>query len=61
MYILLSGYPPFKGKNEEEILQAVLQDQLVFPQEEWMFISEEAKDLIRKMLKRDDEKRWSAE
>ena len=54
LYILLWGYPPFKGKNEDEIIQSVLTDELVFPQEEWMFISDEAKDLICHMLKRDD-------
>ena len=34
---------------------------LIFPQLEWKGVSEEAKDLIQKMLRRDYEKRWSAE
>ena len=54
LYILLWGYPPFKGKNEEEILENVMNADLVFPETEWMFISDEVQDLIRKMLNRND-------
>ena len=54
LYILLWGYPPFKGKNEEEILENVMTADLVFPEAEWMFISDEVQDLIRKMLNRND-------
>jgi len=57
---LLSGYPPFSGQNEQEIIQAVKDDDLSFDEPEWDEISSEAKDLIRMMLNRDVEKRFCA-
>ena len=50
MYIMLCGYPPFNGPDDDEILIAVEKGQFRFPEEDWGLISEEAKDLIRKCL-----------
>jgi len=30
LYILLCGYPPFWGKNEQEIISKILQGKVVF-------------------------------
>lgn len=30
LYILLCGYPPFAGKNEEEIMEKVCEGTLIF-------------------------------
>ena len=59
-YILLCGYPPFNGDTDEEIFQAILREDVVFPEEEWDSVSDEAKNLILKLLKKDPKKRISA-
>ena len=59
-YILLCGYPPFNAETDEEIFSAVLKGEFVFPEEEWNSVSEEAKNLIKKMLVLDPKKRISA-
>ncbi|EGR29125.1 hypothetical protein IMG5_162280 [Ichthyophthirius multifiliis] len=60
LYILLCGYPPFTGKNEDEILKKVRLGKFKFDPEDWNHISEDAKNLIRKMLTYDSKKRISA-
>jgi serine/threonine protein kinase len=52
MYILLCGYPPFEPENGINDLE--------FPSPEWDEISEEAKQLIAKLLARDPAKRLMA-
>jgi len=61
LYILLSGYPPFSGHNNEEIMLKVRTGQFAFRQPEFNSISEEAKSLIRRMLTKDPNSRLSAE
>lgn len=61
MYILLAGQPPFYGKNDEETYQLVMKGQFTFPTDKWVRISEEAKDLVSKMLVVDPKLRISAE
>ncbi|EEA05187.1 calcium-dependent protein kinase, putative [Cryptosporidium muris RN66] len=50
LYILLSGTPPFYGRNEYDILKRVETGKYAFDLPQWKSVSEEAKDLIRKML-----------
>ena len=52
LYILLSGEPPFKGKEDEEILANVMNGLLEFKKPIWMVVSEAGKDLIKKLLTR---------
>ena len=59
-YILLCGYPPFNGETDDEIYEAVLSGKFQFPEEDWDQVSQEAKDLIKKMLTKDPKKRISA-
>ncbi|CAL4983717.1 unnamed protein product [Urochloa decumbens] len=59
LYILLCG-PPFWGETEKATLDAILGDQLDLSSTPWPSISESAKDLIRKMLNRDPQKRITA-
>lgn len=42
--------PPFNGDTDEEIFQAILREDVVFPEEEWDSVSDEAKILIQKLL-----------
>jgi len=61
LYVLLCGYPPFYGETVMELYGNVLTKPLVFEKEDWQHISEEAKDLITKLLDRDPTKRLTAE
>jgi len=61
MYILLCGYPPFHGDNDAEILQKVKAGKFTFNEADWKSVSEEAKDLIRKLLTFNPKDRITAE
>lgn len=50
LFILLSGEPPFKGKQDEEILANVMHAPLEFRKPIWSVVSDQARDLIRRML-----------
>ena len=60
LYILLCGYPPFYGDDNQEILQMVQKGEFDFDGEEWDEISNDAKDLIKKLICK-PEKRLTAE
>jgi calcium-dependent protein kinase len=60
MYVLLCGYPPFGGSNDDQILKKIAIGRFSFPSPEWDFISFEAKDLITKMLTFEPHRRISA-
>ncbi|CAD8209837.1 unnamed protein product [Paramecium octaurelia] len=60
LYIMLCGFPPFNGKNDKEILRNVLFGEYEFEPEFWDTISDDAKNLIRKMLNRDFTQQISA-
>ena len=59
LYILLSGEPPFNGSNDNLIYSKIKKIDFNFPEERWRNISNEAKDLISKMIVSED-KRLSA-
>ena len=61
MYFILCGHPPFYGSTEKRILEKVVKGLYEFKDSEWEGISEDAKDLIRKLLEYSPEKRLSAE
>jgi calcium-dependent protein kinase len=50
LYILLCGYPPFYGDDDQEILRNVKKGGFDFDGEEWDDVSNEAKDLIKKLI-----------
>lgn len=50
LYILLCGYPPFYGDDNQEILAMVQKGHFDFDGEEWDTVSNEAKDLIKKLI-----------
>ncbi|KAL1201416.1 Calcium-dependent protein kinase 1 [Cardamine amara subsp. amara] len=60
VYILLSGVPPFWAETEQGIFEQVLHGDLDFSSDPWPNISEDAKDLVRKMLVRDPKRRLTA-
>jgi len=55
MYILLSGFPPFRTESE------ILANKLTFPSEDWCNVSDDAKELIKVQMQVDVSKRWSME
>ncbi len=59
LYIMLCGYPPFNGAEDQDILDAVKVGKFKFPEEDWGHISEDAKDLIRKCLTKSYRRRVS--
>ncbi|KAL6586296.1 Mitogen-activated protein kinase cpk1 [Orobanche minor] len=60
VYILLSGVPAFWAESEQGIFEQVLHGDLDFSSDPWPSISEDAKDLVRKMLVRDPKRRLTA-
>ena len=61
MFIMLSGRPPFGGKNNNDILNNVLTGTYDFSHPNWLQISDEAKDLISKLLDRQADMRYTSE
>eukprot|EP00386_Alphamonas_edax_P013436 GDKI01041499.1.p1 GENE.GDKI01041499.1~~GDKI01041499.1.p1 ORF type:complete len:517 (+),score=140.52 GDKI01041499.1:243-1793(+) len=61
MYILLCGYPPFYGETDADVLSKVRVGAYSFNPADWKSVSEEAKDLIRKLLKMNPKERLSAQ
>ena len=61
MYILLTGLPPFNGDSDEEIMRKILNGGFDMKKYPWPIISSQAKDLIKKLLEFDANKRISAE
>jgi len=50
IYILLSGTPPFANNSIPRLYKLIRAGEYDFPEKHWAQISEDAKDLIRKML-----------
>jgi len=61
MYVLLCGYPPFFGETDAEVLSKVRLGNFSFNQADWKNISEDAKNLIRMMLKMQPRDRCTAD
>ena len=61
MFMLLSGNPPFDGANDMEIMNKVLKGEYSLKTKEWELISNEAKDLIAKLLTFNPKNRITAE
>jgi calcium-dependent protein kinase len=60
LYILLCGYPPFNGANDDQIIKKVKAGKFRVDDEEWEQISDQAIDLVHRLLESDPNKRISA-
>eukprot|EP00388_Colpodella_angusta_P021354 GDKJ01054083.1.p1 GENE.GDKJ01054083.1~~GDKJ01054083.1.p1 ORF type:complete len:483 (-),score=102.71 GDKJ01054083.1:877-2325(-) len=60
LYILLVGYPPFKGETDSQIIEKVKRGKFKLTGAEWDCVDNEAKVLITKLLTLDPTKRISA-
>ncbi|NP_001344404.1 serine/threonine-protein kinase DCLK1 isoform 11 [Mus musculus] len=60
-YILLCGFPPFRGGDDQEVLfDQILMGQVDFPSPYWDNVSDSAKELINMMLLVNVDQRFSA-
>ena len=57
MYILLCGYPPFYGEDDDAVYDKICDCDYSFQEEYWGNISDQAKDLIRRFLTLDPTQR----
>jgi Protein kinase domain len=60
LYVMLCGYEPFYGENDDELKEANKAAVFDFPNEEWNNVSTEAMDLVRQMMQIDPVKRLDA-
>eukprot|EP00210_Caulerpa_lentillifera_P006070 g5799.t2 len=60
LYILLSGYPPFYGETESTIFDAIMEGKFDMVSDPWPYISDGAKDCVKRMLVQDVSKRATA-
>ncbi|KAK7278912.1 hypothetical protein RJT34_23951 [Clitoria ternatea] len=61
LYILLCGVPPFWAETEQGVAQSILRSVLDFRRDPWPKVSDNAKDLVRKMLDPDPNCRLTAQ
>jgi len=61
LYILLSGEPPFNGATDEDIVEKIKIGEYVFEGERWDEISAEAKDLISRILCKEEDRLGAGE
>uniref|UniRef100_A0A2P2JFL7 non-specific serine/threonine protein kinase n=1 Tax=Rhizophora mucronata TaxID=61149 RepID=A0A2P2JFL7_RHIMU len=61
LYILLCGVPPFWAETEQGVAQAILRSIIDFKRDPWPKVSDNAKDLVKKMLNPDPKLRLTAQ
>nr|GMD17746.1 calcium-dependent protein kinase 8-like [Ipomoea batatas] len=61
LYILLCGVPPFWAETEQGVAQAIIRSVVDFKRDPWPKISDNAKDLVKKMLNPDADQRLTAQ
>merc|ERR1711920_571992 len=61
MYVMLCGYPPFYGETDADVLSKERLGNFSFNAADWKNISEDAKNLIRMLLKMNPRDRYTAE
>ena len=50
LYVFMSGYLPFQGKNRADVFNKIKQGKFHFDHVEFKSVSDDVKDLIRKLL-----------
>lgn len=61
MFIMLCGKPPFGGKQNKDIINNVLHGTYSMKSDVWKSVSDDAKDLIAKLLQRSADIRLTAQ
>jgi len=60
-YVLLCGYPPFYATSQPALFEKIINARYDFPEPEWTYISDTAKDFIKNLLVLKSAKRLTAE
>lgn len=60
LYVMLCGYEPFYGETDADLVAANKTAKLDFPSSDWKKISCEAKNLVKRMMEPDPNRRLSA-
>ena len=61
LYILLCGFPPFDGESDDDIMDTILKEDVLFDGPEWENISPEAISFLKKLLAKNPTTRIDAE
>ncbi len=61
IFTILGGYLPFDEQTQKKLFTKIVSGNFKFDPEYWDAVSEDAKDLIRKLLTVDMKKRLTAE
>ena len=61
LYMLLSGCPPFWGRDIPHLLASIMDEALEFTDPAWELVTPAAKDLLRRMMTKEPSSRLSAE
>ncbi|PNX88845.1 calcium-dependent protein kinase 8-like protein, partial [Trifolium pratense] len=61
LYFLLCGFPPFWAETEKGVSQAIIDYAVDFKRDPWPHVSDNAKDLVKKMLDPNPERRLTAQ
>ena len=61
LYICLSGFPPFYGDEDADVLKAVTKGKFDFDDDIWETISMEGKDLVKKLIAMPEKRLTAAE
>lgn len=59
-YILLCGYPPFFHSDQETLAKMIVRTGFKFDPEDWNVVSEDGKNFIRGLLRKNPRKRMTA-
>lgn len=60
IYCILSGSLPFTGKRHLDLFKAIIAGEFTFDEEDWEGVSDDAKDLICKLLVINPDQRYTA-
>jgi serine/threonine protein kinase len=60
VYLLLSGNLPFMGRSQKDLFRKIVSGKYEFD-EDWTDVSDDAKDLVSKLLVLDPDVRWTAD
>ncbi|KAJ6791710.1 calcium-dependent protein kinase 20-like isoform X1 [Iris pallida] len=61
LYILLCGVPPFWAETEQGVAEAIIRSVIDFKRDPWPRVSDNAKDLVKRMLDPDPRRRLTAQ
>mmetsp|Transcript_28918 Transcript_28918/g.78343 ORF Transcript_28918/g.78343 Transcript_28918/m.78343 type:complete len:530 (-) Transcript_28918:1443-3032(-) len=60
IFLLLSGNLPFMGRSQKELFRKIVSGKYEFKEEGWESVSEDAKDLVKKLLVLNPDERMTA-